>query len=58
MQDLTQDLQVDEKKLVPLGIGNLPTSVRSADDQANRTVWLVAADTNLGRELLDVGLAA
>ena len=55
---LTRDLEVSEDLLVPLGIGNLPTSVRSADDQANRTVWLVAADTDLGRELLDVGLAA
>lgn len=55
---LTRDLEVSEDLLVPLGVGNLPTSVRSADDQANRTVWLVAADTDLGRELLDVGLAA
>lgn len=55
---LTRDLDVSEDLLVPLGVGNLPTSVRSADDQANRTVWLVAADTDLGRELLDVGLAA
>lgn len=54
---LTNTLMVDADKLLPLGIGNLPTSVRSADDQANRIVWLVAADTDLGRELLDVGLA-
>lgn len=55
---LTRDLQVSEEQLVPLGVGNLPTSVRSEEDQKNRTVWLVAADTDLGRELLDVGLAA
>lgn len=55
---LTRDLQVSEDLLVSLGIGNLPTSVRSEEDQKNWIVWLVAADTDLGRELLDVGLAA
>lgn len=54
---LTRDLDVNEDLLLPVGIGTLPTSVRSADDQANRTVWLVAADTDLGQEFMDVGLA-
>lgn len=47
---------MSEDLLVLLGIGNLQTSVRSEDDQKNRTVWLVAADSDLERELLDVGL--
>lgn len=55
---LTRDLGVGEDLLLPVGIGNLPTSVRSDEDQKNRTVWLVAADSALGQELLDVGLAA
>lgn len=54
---LTQDLDVQEDCLAAVGIGNLPTSVRSEDDQANRAVWLVEADTDLGRELLEAGLA-
>lgn len=56
---ILQELGVEKKRLLPLGIGNLPTSVRSADDQAaNRTCWLVQADSDLGRELLNIGLGA
>lgn len=54
---ILQELGVEPKRLLPLGIGTLPTSVRSADDQAaNRTVWLVNTETDLGREFLNVGL--
>lgn len=56
---ILQELGVEKKSLLPLGIGTLPTSVRSADDQAaNRTCWLVQADSDLGRELLNIGLGA
>lgn len=53
---LTKALDVQEDRLVAVGIGNLPTSVRSESDQDNRSVWLANAASDLGRELLQIGL--
>ena len=51
------DLGVQPDQLTALGLGNLSTSVRSADPAANRVVWLVSSQDPLAQEFLSVGLA-
>lgn len=47
-----------ECRLKAVGLGTAETSLRSEDnDQANRVVWLVRADSNVGKELAAVAVA-
>ena len=51
--------QVDPEaaeQLVPVGLGCANTSVRADDEEANRVVWFVEATSDLGQELLAVGI--
>ena len=58
VSDLLCELGVERAQLTCVGLGDTPTSVRSKeDDQANRTVWLVALKSTLGNEFMTVGLA-
>jgi outer membrane protein OmpA-like peptidoglycan-associated protein len=51
-----EKLGVSASQLECVGIGTASTSVRSSsDEQANRTVWLVDANTQLAEEFLTLG---
>lgn len=47
-----------EGRLKAVGLGTAETSLRSAeDDQSNRVVWLVRADSDIGKELTAVAVS-
>lgn len=57
VRDLLGEWGVDENQLTIVGLGYANTSIRSQDDQKNRTVWLVPMEDDLAKEFLEVGLS-
>ena len=57
-QSLLDQLGVPGGQLICVGVGKAPVSVRDKNDQTrNRSVWLVPLDSELGAELLAVGVS-
>ena len=56
VKELLCSLDADSNQLTAVGIGIADTSVRGAEDAANRVVWVVPTADPLAEEFLAVGL--